>query len=109
MFKVSNKILIIMALFIFLMLVPVSFAQESQTDSSDDINATILSDSLQTSDISAVEDADELKLAESHSSEVKEDVSSNSDIISDDASLKNRDLLSTKIPVAFAANVIIDS
>ncbi|WP_296790491.1 hypothetical protein [uncultured Methanobrevibacter sp.] len=98
-----------MALFIFLMLVPVSFAQESQTDSSDDINATILSDSLQTSDISAVEDADELKLAESHSSEVKEDVSSNSDIISDDASLKNRDLLSTKIPVAFAANVIIDS
>ena len=42
------------------MLVPVSFAQESQTDSSDDINATILSDSLQTSDISAVEDADEL-------------------------------------------------
>ena len=62
MFKVSNKILIIMALFIFLMLVPVSFAQESQTDSSDDINATILSDSLQTSDISAVEDADEQKV-----------------------------------------------
>ena len=119
MFKDSNKILIIMALFIFLMVVPVSFAQESQTDSTDNINATILSESLQTSDIYAVEDADELKenplktddlkLAESYSSEVKEDVSSNSDILSADASLKNSDLLAAKIPVVFAANVSIDS